>query len=494
MNFTTMHSRQPSNRIATIFVVVLLSFAATISAPMLHAQTQYVEDALRYTQPGTTFTPRMGALGLSYAGIADDYAALYTNPAGLTLVPLAEFSASWQLVGSSNTGTFLTNKTTQNVANTVLGHIGIVLPVRVGDAGNFSIALGYARSNDFTSIDSVAGFNTNSTLTNSWVQAQRDGNITGNPAWKLFLADTLGGRFFTPLTGNLQQTSITRETGGINTFSAGIGIDIVKNVSLGASIIGKVGSYSYFRRFQETDIQNRYDRLDAVSFRNVDFLRLSTVEIIEQNIGGISVIIGAQGRISDMLRVGGSVTLPGILSVTEQVSSSNVAYFDKGDSSVYNPPDPNALAYTITTPWVFNLGASAHIADITVTGSAEYTLYPQMTLQGELLDEAAIRNAISQLLTAQFRWGLGAEYDIPNVPLVIRASYSAISSPYQQASVSSSTSLIGIGVGFYTAPNARLDAFYRLTQRTVSNALYDGATYRTEQTYHQAAIQYVIRF
>jgi hypothetical protein len=481
-------------RVCVILAMYMVVVTTLFSPFRLHAQAQYVEDALRYTQSSSTFTPRMGALGLSYAGVADDYAALYVNPAGLTLLPLAEFSASWRFLGSSNTGTYLTNRTTQNVASTALGHLGIVLPVRVGDAGNFAFAFGYARGNDFTQVDSVAGFNTNSTFTNAWVQGQRDGNIRANPAWGLNLADTIGGRFFTPLTGNLQQNAIVRETGAINTFSGGVAFDVIKNFSVGVSIVGKIGTYSYFRIFQETDTQNRYNQLDAISFRNVDFRSLSSRDLVEQTISGISFIIGGQGRIGDNVRVGASVTLPGALNITEEANSASIAYFDNNDSSSFNPPNSDPLSFTIYTPWVFNAGASAHIADITVTGSAEYTLYQDMTLSGRLLDVAAVSNAVRQLITAQLRWGIGAEYDIPNLPLVVRASYSSLSSPYQQEAVGSATSLFGVGAGFYTAPNARLDAFYRLTQRTVSNTIYDGAQYRSEQTQHQLAIQYVVRF
>lgn len=485
-----------TNRTKNKMLALLVSVSIVIAIGVLPLQSQavYIEDALRYAQPNGFLTPRAGALGVAYSGIADDYAALYTNPAGLTMLPLAEFSVSGQFNSYNSTATHFGTATPVNRTSPFLGHIGVAFPVRVGDAGNYTIAFGYSREGDFAGGDSVVGFNTTSSLINSWVLGQNSATLNGNPAWELALADVVNGRFITPLRNNLQQSVSTRERGVINNLSIGLGVDVTKNLSLGLSFIGTFGEYNYRRVFQESDAQNRYTRLDSRNLTDIDFQRLQAVEFIDHSIGGSKLVAGAQMRFGDNIRAGVSFTLPLDYRIIEQISNSNVAFFDKGDSLFYNPNDPTSQTIRFTIPWSLNVGVSAFVAGITFTGSAEVTDFTSVRASGTAIDATAIQQAATTLLTTQLKAGVGAEYDIPNMPLVLRGGYSYISSPYVKSETGGVTSIIGAGGGFYVTPNSRLDAVYRLSLRTFSNLLYNGAAYLSNQALHQIAVQYVVRF
>lgn len=145
-------------------------------------------------------------------------------------------------------------------------------------------------------------------------------------------------------------------------------------------------------------------------------------------------------------------------------------------------------------PWSLNAGVSAHVAGITFTGSAEVSDFTSIRAAGTALDATAIQQAATTLLTMQLRAGVGIEYDIPNMPLVLRGSYSYSSSPYLKSETGGVASIIGVGGGFYVTPNSRLDAVYRLSLRTYNNLLYSGATYASSQALNQIAVQYVVRF
>lgn len=480
-------------RCASLSLVVVLC-ALSMQTLSLFSQAVYIEDALRYGQPNSLITPRAGALGLAYSGVADDFAALYANPAGLTMMPFAEFSASGQFNLYNSTATHFGTISSVNQASPFLGHAGIALPVRVGEAGNFTIAFGYTRESDFSGGDSVVGFNTSSSLINSWVLAQNTATLNGNPAWELALADVVNGRFITPLRNNLQQNVSIRERGVMNNISIGVGVDVLKNLSLGISYAGVFGEYNYIQVFKESDDQNRYQQLDTRNLTNIDFRRLSSVNYVNHIIAGGRLIMGAQMRISDNIRAGASFTLPLNYQVLEQASRSYVAVFDKGDSVFYNPNDPQQQKNNYTLPWILNIGASANVSGFTISGSAEISNLANTRVTGDYLDAVAIQQAATSLLTTQIRAGIGAEYDVPNKPFVLRGSYTYISSPYAKSETGGVASIIGVGGGYYVSPNSRFDVVYRLSLRTINNLLYDGASYVSNQALNQIGLQYVVRF
>lgn len=478
----------------TLSFVLCFAMLALIFHGTARSQAVYVEDALRYSQPNGLITPRAGALGIAFTGIADDYAALYSNPAGLTMLPLAEFSASGQLNLYNSTSTYFGTSTALNLTSPFFGHIGIAFPVRVGDAGNYTFAIGFSREADFTGGDSINGFNTASSLVGRWVANQQTGNLDGNPAFKLQLADIVNGRLFTPLRNNLQQNVSISERGATSNLSIGLAVDITRNFSLGISYIGTFGEYNYRRVFREIDAQNRYVRLDTRNLSDIDFQRLRMVELLDHNITGGRFIFGGQMRVGDNIRIGASFTLPLGHQIVESISTSYRADFDNSDSVFFNPNDPAKQNIRYTLPWTLNVGASAHLLGITFTGSAEITNFQSIRAAGDGLDETAIQQAATTLMSTQLRAGLGVEYDIPNRPFVLRGSYSYYGSPYAQSATGGAASVIGVGGGYYLAPNSRLDVAYRLSLRTFNNLLYSGATYVSNQALSQIAVQYVVRF
>jgi hypothetical protein len=462
---------------------------------LLLGQAQYVEDGLRYALPNNILSVRQGALGVAYSGIADDYAATLVNPAGLTLLPAAEFSTGVQFLTNNNSATFLGNTFVRNASAFAPTHLGLVLPVRVGESGNFSFSLGYSRASDLTREDTLSGFNTESTLVDSWIRGQRGRDLSTNFAWRMLLADTVGGSLFTPVKNNLQQNIGVRQSGDVSNISAGFGVDVTPNLSLGISLVGTFGSYRYFRRVQEIDLQNRYNRLDAKNFTNVDFFRLSYAELLIQDVAGIKVIIGAQGRISDNVRLGASVTLPSSFQVTEQFSKNGITRFDRGDSIAFNPTDTPELQYTFTTPLVINAGASVHLKGLTLTAGGELTSLQSMIFRGNGLDAGSVNETARQLLGMRVQVGIGGEYEFANSPILVRGSVNYASTPYQEGRTQASAQVIGaVGAGYYLAANSRLDALYRVSQSSTTNLVYDGLTFRSVQFIHIVALQYSVRF
>jgi long-subunit fatty acid transport protein len=497
-NCTRSYSQKIARAFAPIIVVLIAVLIVGLCAmpSVMFGQAQYVEDGLRYALPNNILSVRQGALGAAYAGLADDYAATLVNPAGLTLLPAAEFSAGVQFLTNNNSTTFLGNTFVRNASTFAPTHVGLVLPVRVGESGNVSFSLGYSRTSDFTRQDTLSGFNTESSLVHSWVQEQRTRDLRRNFAWRMLLADTVGGNLFTPVRNNLQQNIGVRESGDLSSVSAGFAVDVTPNFALGVSLIGSLGTYRYVRRIQEVDLQNRYNRLDGKAFTNVDFFRHSYNEFLTQQVAGLKIIIGAQGRIADNLRLGASVTLPSSFQVTEEFRQNGITRFDRGDSVAFNPTDTPDLQYSFTTPLVVNAGASVYVNGLTLTAGAEYTDVQSMTFRGSGLDAGAVNETVRQLLGVQIRAGVGAEYEFANSPLLVRGSVNYSSTPYQeeQGSQVSAQMMGAVGLGYYLAANSRLDVLYRVTQQSMTNRVYGTLTFGSIQNIHTTAIQYSVRF
>jgi hypothetical protein len=461
---------------------------------------QTLDDALRHTQHNALLTARTAALGLAYHGIADDYSALYTNPAGLTLLPAAEINAGIQgFVTQSQAEYFGTRTSFARAPAFSFGHIGLALPIR---QWSFTLAIGYNRENEFSAIDTLRGFNPSSSIVQSWVRQQRGPDLRNNPGWQLSLADTVRGQFLSPLTGNLTQAAFILQGGSMSNFSIGGAFDVSQSedftLSVGATLIGSFGGYTYERTYQEIDETGRYNRLDPVNFTNIDFERLSIVEQIRQSIGGVRGVLGVQARIGDIFRLGFSAVTPGSYNVLESFVWNSNAFFEQGNVRSTQYRFNGDTEYSFTTPWVIQASAAAHYLGLTLSAAIEYLDPTQVRFSSPVRSTstvaAQLNAAAARVLAAQTQWGLGVEYENSELPVALRGSITTIASPYAQPEILSAAQIIGLGAGYYLSSNMRLDAVVRWFDRT-SLTLVDGiASYRGMQSILQFGLQVVYRF
>lgn len=139
-------------RIAVFWAVLVLS--EPLSA-------QFIEDALRFARMDGFPTPRAGALGIGYAGIADDFAALYYNPAGLVLIPSSvELSGGLLFAHNTSRTEFLgTTPVTSASNSTALSHLGAAATQRWNRKTRIGLAIGYILENDYELTLRYDGFN-----------------------------------------------------------------------------------------------------------------------------------------------------------------------------------------------------------------------------------------------------------------------------------------------------------------------------------------------
>lgn len=432
-------------------VVIFLAFS------FASVRAQYIEDALRYANENGIISTRAAGLGVSYHGIVDDISALNYNPAGLSLIDKNEISFGMGFDRNTSI-TELLNKDFEFKSNDAyISHFGFVAPFATSK-GNASIAISYTLNDNYHNVMEFDAFNPNSSYIGWNAGKGNVNNIESNMAYHLWLADD---NLNTPFTDSLQQYSFIRENGGLNTVTGGFGMELNENFSLGLNISGKWGTYSYNKEYKETDVFDVYNANSQIGFENSDFNSFTLDETLEQNVSGITGSVGIMGKIGEFMRITAGIDFPTFYEVNENFGQTATAKFDDGwEPNSFEPVD-GENSYNLTTPFVYKAGFSVHSMGLTFTAGVEYIDVTQLEFsdaQQVILD---LNKDIVRLLVGQTKWGFGAEYKIPILPIVARAGFTSVTSPYV-ADVSGATmNNLSLGAGIFVAKNVRIDGVFR---------------------------------
>lgn len=472
---------------------------------VVSVKAQFIEDALRYGEPNGLITSRSAGLGISYLGIADDYAALYFNPAGLSLITKFELSLGMGFQRNSNEVKFEQKSSNFSANDAYFSHIGFVAPFQT-KLGNAAIGLGYFLENNYNNTYQYSGFNPRNTMT-AYQAKYGTRNYEDNWAYHIWLANQ---DLKTPIVDSLTQSAFVKENGGLHDLMGGVAFDVGSSVSIGANIIGKFGTYNYSRNYSETDTYNKYNQFDTLTWNNLDFNTLFVDETIKQDVSGITGSIGMQARISEFFRFGATIYFPTFLHISEDFSIYSKSRFDDGwEPNPYDPAAPSQISYNIVTPFVYSAGLSFHTQGITITTGVRYLDATQLTFSDAGGDEVTNINDIHRYfeqlnrtivsdLIGQVTWGIGVEWDLPVVPVVLRGSYQSTTSPYSNDVPDATNIYYSLGAGIYFANNMRLDAVFAWNKMNRIRTNYGSGDYaslyqlRTNPL--NIGLQYSIRF
>lgn len=434
---------------------------------------QYPEDALRLATPGIGVGVRALGMGNAYTGVANDFSALYWNPAGLAQMHLSEISGGLRYFYHSNTSTFFGNSFDNSASGTELNNFSVVFPSPV-KRGAFVIAIGYNRENTFADAVSYTGFNPSYSLIQD---SAPDGqpypyDLANNLGYQIYLADidTLTGRFISPIRDSVKQSAMVTEGGGLNNWSIGFAVDIAKELSIGGTFTYVAGSYRYDRSYAEEDGAGVYNRFPF------DMARWNLQEYIDDDIGGITGKFGLMYRVPDVLRFGLNVKFPTRYSVEETYGQTATSLFDDGTKLPAGQPFTSQFTnnYDVITPWTFNTGLSLMfpdipvikwiVRDIVVAGDAEFTDWTTLEFADALPEVMAWNSEMDTIFrpTANFR--LGLETAILGLDLRLRGGLMYRQSPYKNdGSLFNSPydkKYVTAGLGILMGGTVMLDAAY----------------------------------
>lgn len=467
-------------------------------------RAQFPEDALRLSMPGLGVGARALGMGMAYTGIANDFSAIYWNPAGLGQIEFSEFSVGLSHLSYGNRATYLDTRKSFNNSSTTLNNLGLVysFPTR---KGSLVFALGYNRANDFTSGLSFDGFNDRSSIIQTWAPDRRSYPPDETIAEKLFLAhaDTATGKYASLIRDSVQQSGKVIEGGGLNNWTASVAIEAGRDLFLGASVTIVSGSYSYARNYQERDIHNVYDRNDVYFYREripgtsrdtlkpffFDFDALVVDEAIDVDISGFSARVGFLYRIGLFTRVGVSIKLPTWVTARETFSEEAESFFDNGEYFTY-PTDSRTDSkneYDVITPLVLSAGVSSRLGDLLFSGDIDFTDWTQVEFGragGALASFKRLRGLnldIKELFRPTVSMRAGAEYEFTDIGFRIRGGFAYMPSPYRGDPSSFAQKYITGGLGLVVQQNVALDLAYAHGFWNTYHINYSGSP-RTEES------------
>ncbi|MCX7984946.1 MAG: outer membrane protein transport protein [Bacteroidetes bacterium] len=417
--------------------ILCLYGIVAISISFVHAQL--AEDALRFSQ----YRPAIGAQSLGFGGtsvgIANDFTALFTNPAGLAQLRVYEFSFGLSHNGFSNNVTFWNTKETIENNKFNLDNIGIVYPLPT-KRGSLTFGFGVGRLQQYNAAATFGGFN----IQNSYVEVitpkddlwamsptERKRFLENDLSYYLAVSDTANGFLWPILTDSLNQRATILEDGGLNHWSIGMGIDIAPNISFGVSLNIASGHYGYDRTYVEEDKYNVY----RYGFPwNID--RFLFTQTIDDNVSGFNALIGLLYRSKDKLRFGISLRTPTWYSISERYGTKYQSEFDDGYQLWQT--NTNETEYRITTPMVISGGFSLFpVQWLLVAADVEYVDWTQLELEA---DDPTL-NSHLKLQTQKAKFDLfretinlrgGAEFTLLDGEMKIRGGIAWYPSPYKE--------------------------------------------------------------
>jgi len=450
-----------------------------------------VNDLVRYSGIQYQGTARSTGAGNAFGAVGADFGAIGINPAGLGLYQRSEFSGTLGFEETSASGTYLGNSTTSTSSpNFNVGNIGIVIANNKKQKGkdvssgwlNVNWGIGFTRTNNFNSSTVIEGNNTNNSILASWKEnanAQGVGpyqlynhngpqyGTYGQLAFSTFMLDPAyyvnpyadstkyvdATRFDSKI--NVYQRDVIQTTGATNNISISVAGNYLGKLYLGATINVPTISFNSTRTFYEYNNNPRNGNdSQYVSSRLSESLNTTGI--------GVNATLGAIYRFNDMFRLGLSVQLPTVYSLTDifgtAINGNTIAQGPVTDSA----SNPSGFQYTIVTPARVTLsGALFFSQNGFLSADYEYVDYATARVNGNSYVDLnqTVQNQLQGVNTLR----IGAEYRIQS--FMIRAGYNYISSPYksglQDDGFTDTYNILSFGVGF-RAKNMGLDLTYQL--------------------------------
>ncbi|MCK6544130.1 outer membrane protein transport protein [bacterium] len=384
------------------------------------------------------FGPGARALGLggAYSAIAEDYTAVYWNPAGLAQIRKMEFYTAFAHRNNTNAITYQGTRTETSNGFTSMNALGFVFPVPT-TRGSLVLAFGFHRVNSFDDYNRVTG---------------------------------------SPMIGNISfdQDEKTTNTGSLNHWSFAGALDLTRNVSVGATLNIVTGKNDLSVDFFQDDEIAMLD--DSIATKEVSFAE-------KPDYSGFNFKIGTLFRPAKNLRVALTVTAPTKITVSENYSESTTIKTD--NDGYYSDSWYEPYKYHITAPWKFEIGSSYKYKLALFTGSVEWVDWQQTRFSSNIFDadgkniDDAINNALLNDYRTSVNYRIGTEMVVPQIGCKVMAGYAYQQSPYKNGLeiVNSDHRYISVGASFLLDEQVKIDAAYQYgwwKQATTDNLLAYG--------------------
>jgi long-subunit fatty acid transport protein len=413
---------------------------ALLLVSLLSAQSPEEAVDFYYSQEG--IGTKAQAMGNAFTGVADDYSAIYWNPAGLTQLYESEIYGDLYHLNFQNEATFKGNTILDNRNFTKLKSLGLAYKFPTAQ-GNLVIALGYNRIKDYDHFLHFSGYNMQSN--DFFIPIVDDNDQEVN-----YLFDR-----------NILQTEKIMQDGNLSSWSLGGGIMLSPNFSVGLTLNIFSGSSQYLFDYYQDDINDYYNLYPA------DFSGYELHQKIISDFSGWGVKIGGLFQLNRSLKLGVAIDFPTTLNVAETYSETDALYYDDGyaDEIDYGGFD---WEYDVQYPFQFAAGLAFDVNRLTLAASFEYRDWKQTKFNipdgyaltedyNDLLNE---NDNFADIFRTTYNYHLGGEYRFRGTGLKIRAGYSFIPSPLSAADSKLNRQYFSTGFGYDIDRNSTLNFSY----------------------------------
>ncbi|MBN2366671.1 MAG: hypothetical protein EH225_12260 [Calditrichaeota bacterium] len=429
--------------------------------------SQSAVDAIRIMDNQIGFGARAMGMGGAYTGIADDYSAVFWNPAGLAQIPKMEFWMGISHLHFSNESNLNGSIIDASLNATKFNSLGMVFPIPTY-RGSLVFALGYQKVKDFEYINDYFGVSDRGELELFDV----DPNDPDQPYY-------FSGQ-------EVQKEGLATDEGNMSQYTFSGAIDVAPNISVGASIFYWKGRSDYTEDFRQLDIYDNF------IFFPADFDEYVDNSYITDRYSSFGLKLSSLFRLGKDARVGIGMHIPQTFNIKEEWGYNSTVYFDNGDFLDY--ADDDEFEYEVQIPFRFQAGGSVALGNILGAANLEYIDWTQFEFQTSEFRQENID--IRRNYRGTLMWNVGAEIGIPLMASQIRAGFMYKPSPLADAQSEFNRKYITVGYGLLYGRIVKVDLAYMYgfwKQITGSDISPQGIT-EEDIKYHKLLLTFSYRF
>lgn len=385
---------------------------------------QTAQEAIDLVENEQGFGIKAAAMGNAFTGLADDYSAIYWNPAGLAQLETGEISGSLYHSNFENSASYLNTLSTDTRSFTKFQSLGVAYPFPVL-RGAFVIAFGYQKIN--------------------------------NPdAFAEFSAENIDA----PTNLSYKESYSVFTEGEMENWSFAAAMDLSKNFSAGVTMNFIGGSKISTLDWSDDDFEDNFTYSYFES-------SLSTIS----DYSGFNLQLGGLFRLSENLKLGAGITFPSSVTVDEEWTLEEYDAYDDFADSTYD--ESGNFDYIIKVPFKFSLGLSYNHPVFSLSTAIDYRDWSQLKYEipsnrnsSEYSDLIAENALIRDDYRSVLSYSLGGEANVMNTGLFIRGGYQYKPNPKINLSDAFDKKLYSLGLGYKVDNRTTIDFSYTQGQWT----------------------------
>ncbi len=401
---------------------------------------QTADDALRFSQNFYESTARSMAMGGAFGALGADLSTAATNPAGMGLFRTDYYSISPEINIRNTSSSYNSTLSTDSKSIFNLSSFGYVNAIRLGPESGKSwkfmqFSFGMNRLNNFNTSLDMQGANSKNSRLDVYLENADGVNYEDiandknkaysfdlNPAWQLYLIDTVPGYhdwYYSPVPfGGTFQRERLQTKGSINEWYFSFSANYNNFLFLGATIGIDALSYSSTSSYSENDVADTIPYFKSWKFN----------QNLETKGSGMNIKIGLIIQPVKWLRVGVAYHSPtwyfNMRDSWYTTTFANLGWTNGNTSS----PTGN-YQYQLNTPMKFLADAGLIIANRgSISFEYEYLNYAKAKFKSSNYNYLTENGNIQKYFHSTNNFRLGTEWRLGITD--IRAGYAVYGSPY----------------------------------------------------------------